>query len=286
MIIVSFVLVAGYFHNNTFVLFLISTVLIYVIACLGLNIQFGFAGMLNFAGGAMLGIGGYAAALLGNTSIPTIAILPLGGLAAAVIGSILLPPMLRTRGHYSAVITIAFNLLFTTFLDAYEGLGGPQGLPVRGASLFSWSFNENIQIADFTIAFYANYITLGLAMVLALVALIRRMERSWIGLNLDFFGWMKRFQMLRHQSRRMENCGIHYRELHHWNGRHAVRDNAWLYRAQQFHIRILLDPSDDYPARGTRKHLGHCNHDCDNNRPAGKSCRSFRNTGYCFSRYW
>jgi ABC-type branched-subunit amino acid transport system permease subunit len=185
LIIVSFVLVAGYFHNNTFVLFLISTVLIYVIACLGLNIQFGFAGMLNFAGGAMLGIGGYAAALLGNTSIPTIAILPLGGLAAAVIGSILLPPMLRTRGHYSAVITIAFNLLFTTFLDAYEGLGGPQGLPVRGASLFSWSFNENIQIADFTIAFYANYITLGLAMVLALVALIRRMERSWIGLNLD-----------------------------------------------------------------------------------------------------
>ena len=52
---------------------------------------------------------------------------------AALIGSILIYPVLRTRGHYAAVITIAFALLFKTFLEVNDVLGGPQGLAGRQA---------------------------------------------------------------------------------------------------------------------------------------------------------
>jgi len=184
--IVAVLILAAGFHNSSFVLFLLTTIFINIIACLGLNLQFGYAGMLNFAGGAMLGIGGYTAALLGqNAAIPPILLLPLGGLLAAVIGSILLPPMLRTQGHYSAVITIAFNLLFTTFLEVYGGFGGTQGLPVQSMSLLGLDFNDDWKINGFEVAFYANYFLLGLVLAIIVAAVVRRMERSWIGLSLD-----------------------------------------------------------------------------------------------------
>lgn len=183
--IVAVLILAAGFHNNSFILFLLTTVLINIIACLGLNLQFGYAGMLNFAGAAMLGVGGYTAALLGQNAIPPILLLPMGGLFAAVIGSILLPPMLRTQGHYSAVVTIAFNLLFTTFLEVYSGFGGTQGLPVQSMTLFGLDFNDGWTFNGFEVAFYANYFVLGVVLTVIVAAVVRRMERSWIGLSLD-----------------------------------------------------------------------------------------------------
>jgi ABC-type branched-subunit amino acid transport system permease subunit len=178
--------VATVFHDNSFVLFLLATILLSMTACLGLNVQFGYAGMLNFAGAAMMGIGAYTAALFGGIdSIPAIVLLPLGGVFASAIGSFLLPPMLRTQGHYSAVITIAFSLLFTTFLDSFQSFGGSQGLPVRAMSLFGWDFSNSIAIGSFKYGFYMNHLLLALTMVIFVAILIRRIERSWIGLNLD-----------------------------------------------------------------------------------------------------
>src|SRR5205085_2279362 len=48
--IVAACAVAAFFHDNHFVLLLFITVLLYTVATLGLNIQFGYAGVLNFAG--------------------------------------------------------------------------------------------------------------------------------------------------------------------------------------------------------------------------------------------
>lgn len=184
--IVAVVALAAYFYNNTFALYLLTTVLVYIIACLGLNLQFGYAGILNFSGAAMLGVGGYMAALLGNVAVvPRILLLPLGGIAAAIVGSVLLPPMLRTRGHYSAVVTIAFNLLFVTFLDVFGGFGGSQGLPVHGMSLFGFNFNDDWQFGGVDISFYENYFALAFITTIAVLVIVRRMERSWIGLSMD-----------------------------------------------------------------------------------------------------
>ena len=59
----------------------------------------------------------------------------------------LLLPVLRTRGHYAALVTIAFALLFRTFLEVNDALGGPQGLQVKGMELFGWAFNDNLDSA-------------------------------------------------------------------------------------------------------------------------------------------
>ena len=178
--------VAAYFHDDHFVLLLVVTVILYTVATLGLNIQFGYAGVLNFAGASFFGIGAYTSAVLNaHTALPHLLVMLIGGLLAALIGSLLLLPVLRTRGHYAALVTIAFALLLKTFLEVNNVLGGPQGLQVKGMSLFGWSFNDNITIGGVDFSFYMSYFVLSMILLVASFVLVRRLERSWIGLNLD-----------------------------------------------------------------------------------------------------
>ncbi len=187
MVVLAVLAVTGFFYEDHFVLLMVTTVIVYVIACLGLNLQFGYSGVLNFAGAAFFGIGCYTAAVLTmNTSVPHLVVLFAGGVMAAVIGSLLILPVLRTRSHYSAVVTIAFSLLFKIFLEVNDTLGGPQGLRVDGMNVLGWEFNDNIEIGeDFEAAFYVSYTVVGLILLVLAFALVRRLERSWIGLNMD-----------------------------------------------------------------------------------------------------
>lgn len=184
--IVALLAVAAFFHEDHFVLLLVITVLLYSVATLGLNIQFGYAGVLNFAGASFFGIGAYTSAVLNAyTAVPHLIVLLIGGLLAALIGSLLLLPVLRTRGHYAAVVTIAFALLFKTFLEVNDVLGGPQGMQVKGMKILGWSFNDNIEIGGVTLSFYMNYFVVSLLLLVGAFIVVRRLERSWVGLNLD-----------------------------------------------------------------------------------------------------
>lgn len=187
VIVAAVLVVAAVFHEDHFTLLLVATVMIYMTAALGLTVQFGYAGVLNFAGASFFGIGCYSAAVLTvYTPLPHLLAIPAGGLIAALIGTLLLLPVLRTRGHYSAVITIAFALLFKTFLEVNDVLGGPQGLRVDSMNLLGWDFNSGIEIGDFFEgSFYLNYVLASLVLLCLAFAFVRRLERSWVGLNMD-----------------------------------------------------------------------------------------------------
>ncbi len=185
-VVMGVLAVSLYFYDDPFVLFLVGTVLVYVLTCLGLNIQFGFVGVLNFAGASFFGVGCYTAAILTkNTGVPHLAILFLGGLMAALLGFLILIPVLKTRGHYAALVTIAFALLFKTFLEVNDTLGGPQGLKSTGLNMFGWDFNQDIVIGSFEGCFYLGYIAVILLLLILGFIMARRMEDSWVGLNMD-----------------------------------------------------------------------------------------------------
>lgn len=180
------VAISLYFYDDNFVLFLMATVLVYILTCLGLNIQFGFVGVVNFAGASFFGVGCYTAAILTmHTATPHLLVLFLGGLAAAAVGFIVLVPVLKTRGHYAALVTIAFALLFKTFLEVNDTLGGPQGLKCGGLKLFGWDVNQNIVIGSFEGSFYLGYIAVALTLCVLGFILARRIEDSWMGLSMD-----------------------------------------------------------------------------------------------------
>ena len=185
--VTAVLIVAAALHESHFALLMLATVALYVTVCLGLTIQFGYAGIVNFAGAAFFGIGCYTTAVLGaHTPLPHIVVIGASGLIAALIGSVLILPILRTRGHYAALITIAFGILFKTFLEVNDTFGGPQGLKVPGMLLFGWSFNDPIRITDeLEASFYLNYVALAVALGAFAFVLVKRLERSWIGLNFD-----------------------------------------------------------------------------------------------------
>ncbi len=185
-VLTGVLIVAAVFYDQHFPLLMLASVLLYIVVCLGLNLQFGYAGVVNFAGAAFFGIGCYTAAVLtSHTGLPHLAVVLVGGLTAAVIGSLLILPVLRTYGHYAALVTIAFSILFRVFLEVNDTLGGPQGMKVQGMEIFGWKLNDGLQFGEVEISFYVNYVLLALAMAAVAFMLVRRLERSWIGLNLD-----------------------------------------------------------------------------------------------------
>src|SRR5262249_57812857 len=60
-----------------------------------------------------------------------------------------------------------------------------QGMQVKGMSILGWSFNENIKIGSVSLSFYTNYFVVSLLLLIGAFVLVQRLERSWIGLNLD-----------------------------------------------------------------------------------------------------
>jgi ABC-type branched-subunit amino acid transport system permease subunit len=174
------------FYDVHYVLLLICTVLLFSTACLGLTVQFGYVGIANFAGAAFFGIGSYTIAVLAaHTGIPHLLLIVLSGVVSAAIGSILILPVLRTRGHYAALVTIAFGILFQTFVEVNNLLGGPQGLHLPGISTFGYAFSDGLELFDQDVSFYVPYALLSVVIFGIAYVVIKRLERSWIGLSMD-----------------------------------------------------------------------------------------------------
>src|ERR1700704_2832288 len=118
-------------------------ILIYVLLGWGLNIVVGLAGLLDLGYVAFYAIGAYTVALLGKSfDLPFWLLLPLAGLLAAFWGVLLGFPVLRLRGDYLAVVTLAFGeiirLVAINWVQLTNGYAGVGGIP--RPTLFGISF--------------------------------------------------------------------------------------------------------------------------------------------------
>jgi ABC-type branched-subunit amino acid transport system permease subunit len=58
-------------------------------------------------------------------------------------------------------------------------------MQVKGMKILGWPFNDNFEIGKIEMSFYLNYFAVSLLLLAGTFVLARRLERSWIGLNLD-----------------------------------------------------------------------------------------------------
>ncbi len=116
--------------KNRYILDLGILVLTYVMLGWGLNIVVGLAGLLDLGYVAFYAVGAYSYALLAQYFDLSFWIcLPLAGLFAATWGVILGFPVLRLRGDYLAIVTLAFGeIIRVVLLNWYTFTGGPDGL--------------------------------------------------------------------------------------------------------------------------------------------------------------
>lgn len=178
--------IAVVFSGEHYTLLMLSTVALFATACIGLNIQLAFAGIVNFAGAAFFVIGSYTAGVLtAYPSLPHLAILAISGLVTGALGLVLLLPVLRTRGHYAALVTMAFGLLLRVFLEVNDTLGGPQGMKIKGFSIWGIDFSRTTSIGPWDVSFYFPYAILAIVLFALVFTFARRLEVSWIGVALD-----------------------------------------------------------------------------------------------------
>jgi branched-chain amino acid transport system permease protein len=102
---------------------------IFTIFALGLQLQFGFTGLLNFGHVAFMAIGAYTMAILVvKTDVPLWAASLIAIAVAAAFGLLIGLPTLRLRADYLAITTIAFGeIVRYVALNEQELTGGPQG---------------------------------------------------------------------------------------------------------------------------------------------------------------
>ena len=102
---------------------------IYTLFALGLQVQFGLAGLLNFGQVGFMAIGAYTMAILvAKEGWSMWVATPLAISAAALAGVLVGLPTLRLRGDYFAIVTIAFSEIVRWVATNEDGLtGGAQG---------------------------------------------------------------------------------------------------------------------------------------------------------------
>jgi branched-chain amino acid transport system permease protein len=191
-------------------------ILIYVMLGWGLNIVVGLAGLLDLGYVAFYAVGAYSYALLASNDVvkdfmaeligpwfwPAWGFwmcLPVSGILAAFWGIILGFPVLRLRGDYLAIVTLAFGeiirLVLINWVDVTGGYAGISGIP--RPSFFGLPFNATDEgfAARFGLEFsplhrtiFLFYLILALALLTNMVTMrLRRLPvgRAWEALRED-----------------------------------------------------------------------------------------------------
>ncbi len=139
------------FYDQRYILDLGILVLTYVMLGWGLNIVVGLAGLLDLGYVAFYAVGAYSYALLAQYGLPFLhvvpiypfvsidfvqlgpwafwVLLPISGILAAFWGMLLGFPVLRLKGDYLAIVTLAFGEIIRLVLLNWQNVtGGPNGI--------------------------------------------------------------------------------------------------------------------------------------------------------------
>jgi branched-chain amino acid transport system permease protein len=179
-----------------------TKILIYGIAALALNLVLGFTGGLSFGHAAYFGLGAYGAGmtlkyLVASTPLAIVVGTLVGGLAATLLG----PLVMRRRGIYFAMITIAIGQLFYFVMVRWNNVtGGEDGLAgFRRQPLHFGNFVFDVQ--DEIKYFYLVFVCFVIAVAIMRVLLASPLGHTWVairentrraqflGLRTDLYVW-------------------------------------------------------------------------------------------------
>jgi branched-chain amino acid transport system permease protein len=200
LLLVFTFLVPVIFYDQRYILDLGILVLTYVMLGWGLNVVVGLAGLLDLGYAAFYAVGAYSYALLAtNFGLSFWVCLPLAGMLASLWGVMLGFPVLRLRGDYLAIVTLAFGEIIRLVILNWQSLtGGPNGISgIPRPSLFGIPLTpgDDGLAAKLGIEFSAThrivflfYLILALALLTNWVTIrLRRLQigRAWEALRED-----------------------------------------------------------------------------------------------------
>jgi branched-chain amino acid transport system permease protein len=184
-------------------------ILIYVMLGWGLNIVVGLAGLLDLGYAAFYAVGAYSYALLATTFGFSFWIcLPLAGMLAALWGMMLGFPVLRLRGDYLAIVTLAFGEIIRTILVNWvsftHGSAGIASIPK--ITFFSLRFAD--QPGGFDDFFHLDYSPLHGKMFLYYVILCLALITNAVSMRLRRLPIGRAWEALREDEIACRSLGV------------------------------------------------------------------------------
>jgi len=178
ILLLSLPLIASEFFN-----YLMLTFFAYAITVIGFNILFGYTGLLSFGHALFMAVGAYTAAFL-TTKFSFLYMEPI--LVVAIVVACILAVLIgvicvRYMKIYFAMLTLAFGMLFYTFLLKFYYLtGGDEGMRVLRPYLLGIDFSEVPKMHFLTTTYYFY----SFAILLILTFIMWRIVSSPFGLCL------------------------------------------------------------------------------------------------------
>jgi len=197
------------FYDNAYFLSIAIIILTYIMLGWGLNIVVGLAGLLDLGYVAFYAVGAYSYAIIAQTYGWSFwACLPLAGLFAAFFGVLLGFPVLRLRGDYLAIVTLAFGeIVRIVLLNWVSFTNGPNGIgSIPRATFFGIPFNaeDNGFAAIFGLEYDFAHRTIFLFYVILALALLT----NWVTLRLRKLPVGRAWEALREDEIAVRSLGI------------------------------------------------------------------------------
>ena len=161
------------FFLGKYYIFLFSLLAVYALVSLGLNLLMGYTGQIAAGHAGFLALGAYFTAIVGSLLqwLPCPVILLLAGLFSGIIGFILGIPILRLKGFYIAMATMAFGVVVSEVILQWSSLtGGDDGFNVPTATIAGFAFDNDLKL---------YYLVLSVTIVLTILA--KNLVSGYIG---------------------------------------------------------------------------------------------------------
>jgi branched-chain amino acid transport system permease protein len=129
--------------------FLLCLLAIYALVSLGLNLLMGYTGQIAVGHAGFLALGAYFTAIVSESVqwLPCPIILFLAGIFSGIIGFFLGIPILRLKGFYIAMATLAFGVVVSEVILQWSSLtGGDDGFSVPTARIAGFAFDSDFKL--------------------------------------------------------------------------------------------------------------------------------------------
>jgi branched-chain amino acid transport system permease protein len=156
-----------------YTVFLLSLLAVYALVSLGLNLLMGYTGQIAAGHAGFLAIGAYVTALVtANVEwLPCFVTLLLAGMFSGIIGFLLGIPILRLKGFYIAMATLAFGVVVSEVILQWSSVtGGDDGFSVPTARIAGFAFDSDFKL---------YYLIVSVTIILTILA--KNLVKGYIG---------------------------------------------------------------------------------------------------------
>jgi len=173
IVVFLLIAIAIIFQSSSYLILMLTTIGIYIIAVSGLDILFGYTGQISIGHAAYYAIGAYGSAILSKTlGLPVFLTIILGALMASLLGFIIAFPAAKLVHHFLALLTIATGQIVYIFISNADDLtGGFSGI----------NLIPSPKIGPFVFKGYFRYYFLVLAFVIIFLVIKSRLINSRVG---------------------------------------------------------------------------------------------------------